>query len=117
MVIKEVQVKEKRYKRERYYDIDIVPYFMDEREEVRKRIRKYAEILAQATLAVFEKCLDEVKPFMDNTLMAKHGITLEKDEVKHFTWTILYNLVYEIGFREKKLYRPPLETIKNTFSI
>ncbi|RLF01847.1 MAG: hypothetical protein DRJ59_05120, partial [Thermoprotei archaeon] len=56
MVIKEVEVPEKKYKRERYYDVDFVPYFLDERKEIGRRISKYVDILKQTALAVFEKC-------------------------------------------------------------
>jgi len=114
IVIREVDVSERRYKRERYYDVDLVPYFMDEREEISRRIGKYIDILSQTGLAVFEKCLDELKDYFRETLAARHGMTLEKDEVKHMIWTQLIHGL-DRYFSERGIYKPPLETTKRHF--
>jgi len=114
MVIKEVEVSEKKYKREKYYDIDIVPYFTDEREEIYKRISKYADILKQTTLIVFEKCLNEISEFLDTTLMAKHGMTIEKDEVKFLIFSELMRIVQDY-FSEKGIFKDSLQTVKRYY--
>lgn len=113
LLIKEVDVPEKKYKQERYYDIDLVPYFMDEREEMARRIDKYLDILKQTTITVFEKCLDELADYK-NTLMAKHGITLERDDVKHLVWAIIWNSLAD-ALEAKAIYVTPLRTVKRHF--
>ncbi|MCS7364893.1 MAG: winged helix-turn-helix domain-containing protein [archaeon GB-1867-035] len=113
-VIREVENIKKKYKRERYYDVDILPYFIDENDEISRRIGKYADILKNTALAVFEKCLDELSKYIKDTLMAKHGITLKRDDVKYFIWL---NLLREIDeyFYEKGVLKPPLKTPKRHF--
>lgn len=109
LLIKEVEVAEKKYKRERYYDVDFVPYFIDELEKIVEKSRKFIDILAQTAIVVFEKCLDELAEFYENTLMAKHGFTLEDSEVRHFIWVSIWNALDEVLVK-KEIYTPPLKS-------
>jgi|YelNatPaOPRAMG01_1025707.scaffolds.fasta_scaffold01351_6 DNA-binding transcriptional ArsR family regulator len=114
MVIKEVEVPEKKYKREKYYDVDIVPYFIDEREEIRKKISKYADILKQTTLAVFEKCLSEVSELLKDSLMAKHGMTVERDDVKFFIFSELMEIIHNY-LSERGMLKSSLQTTRRYY--
>ena len=114
LVIKEVEVPEKKHKREKYYDVDIVPYFIDERDEIRKRICAYADILKHTTLAVFEKCLSEASEVLKDSLMAKHGMTVEKDEVKFLIFSELMEIIRN-HFSEIGIIRNPLQTAKRHY--
>jgi len=108
-VIKEVEVPEKRYKRERYYDVDIVVYTDEDERELTKIIKKYADILNETTKAVFEKCLDELDDWFSRTLMAKHGLTLEDYGVRHFIWVSLWTLMDKY-LETQGLLKDPLST-------
>ncbi len=113
-VIKEVEVPRKRYKRERYYDVNLTPYFKDEYAEIKRRIKNYADILGQTALGVFEKSLEELRGYIETTLMARHGLTLERDEVKNLLWVMLWHLVGDY-ISEKGVYRPPLQSPKKHY--
>jgi DNA-binding transcriptional ArsR family regulator len=114
MIIKEVEVPEKKYKREKYYDIDIVPYFTDEREEILSKVSKYADILKQTTLVVFEKCLNEVSELLKDSLMAKHGMTIEKDEVRLFIFSELMEIIRKY-VSERGFFKDPFQTTRRYY--
>jgi len=113
-LVKEVEVPKKQYKREKYYDIDFVVYTEEEEKKLREIIRKYADILKETARVVFEKALDELAPWFENTLAAKHGFTLENGEVKHLVWITLNGLI-EIYLSEKGVLVDPLKTPKRHF--
>jgi len=113
MVVREVEVAGKAYKRERYYDVDVVPYFEEEEREIERRISKYADILSETFEAAFRKCLDELADYKE-LLMARHGMTWDRDDVRHFIWMKLMHMI-ESHFLERGIYRGPLETEKRWF--
>jgi len=108
-VVKEVEVPEKRYKRERYYDVDIVVYTDEDEEKLKRIIKKYADILNETTKAVFKKCLDELENWFSKTLMARHGLTLDDYKVRHFIWVSLWALVDKY-LETQGLLKDPLST-------
>jgi len=113
-VIKEVEVPEKRYRRERYYDIDVVVYTDEENTELINIIKKYADILNETAKAVFKKCLDELNGWLSKTLMAKHGLTLEDYAVRHFIWVSLWRQMARY-LQKEGLLKDPLDTPKRWY--
>jgi DNA-binding transcriptional ArsR family regulator len=113
-VVKEIEVPNKVYKRERYYDIDIIPYFEDEEKEIDKRIGRYTDILKETAKAVYEKCLNYRSDYFNETLMFKHKMTLERDDVKNFVWTKISRIMQSY-FSRKGIYKQSFETEKKWF--
>jgi len=114
MVVREVEYPKKKYKREKYYDVDFIPYFEEEREEIAKRMNKYIDILKETTLATFMKSLEDIKSYVEKCLMAKHGFTLENDEVRHFIWVTFWKNIDKYLY-EKKVIKSPLKTAKRHY--
>jgi len=108
-IIKEVEVAKKIYKRERYYDIDIVTYLKDEEKEIEIKISKYADILSETAKAVLKKSIEELSDYASKLLMSRHGNPLERDDVRYFIWM---KLMQRIGnyISKEGIFREPLET-------
>ena len=114
MVVRKVEYPKKKYKREKYYDVDFIPYFEEEREEIAKIMNKYIDILKETTLATFMKSLEDIKSYVEKCLMAKHGFTLENDEVRHFIWVTFWKNIDKYLY-EKKVIKSPLKTAKRHY--
>jgi len=108
-VLREVKVPEKRYKRERYYDVAVVVYTDEDEKLIWGVVRKYADILGETAGAVLEKCLEELKGKFGETLMARHGLTLEDHEVRHYVWVRLYEGACEV-LEARGVLKSPLST-------
>lgn len=108
-LLKEVEVRRKRYKQERYYDLDVVFLFKDEEEKLKTMIGKYVDILYETSKAVYLKTLSEAERWFEETLMSRHGYSLERKDLQLYLWQIVWGVLHERFIREG-LIEDPLKT-------
>ena len=110
-LLKEVEVRRKKYRQERYYDLDVVFLSRDEEEKLKAMIGKYVDILYETSKAVYLKTLSEAERWFKETLMSKHGYSLERKDLRHYLWQTIWRILDEHLVREG-LIEDPLKTDK-----
>lgn len=108
-LLREVEVRRKRYRQERYYDLDVVFLSREEEEKLKAMIGKYVDILYETSKAVHLKTLSEAESWFKETLMSRHGYTLERKDLQLYLWQTIWGILHE-RFIKEGLIEDPLKT-------
>ncbi len=114
-IVKEVEYPHKKYKQERYYALAIPVYTVKELESLKKLLKDFSDIAAEAVKKVYEKSLMKAEEWFKNTLMAKQGYKLTDDEARWFLWKFIVLNIIEEKLKEYGLIKSPFETEKGHF--